>query len=422
MFRILPVSDFLPVSQIERTAEMEVVHGRRYDTGEFCAVHFERGVIQHVTPAWTTGRNAADWPFIAPGLFDIQINGHSGIWYSNAGLTSEQVLQTLDAYFAHGVTRLCPTLITAGHDALAAGFRALRQACEEVGWANDMVPGFHLEGPFISPEDGPRGAHPLEHVRAADWNEFSQLQEIAGGRIKLVTLAPESPNAVDFIRRAVARGVVISIGHTAATGDQIQAAVDAGATLSTHLGNGAHGTMRRHPNYIWEQLGEPRLSASIIADGHHLPASVVRSIVKTKSVLRTILTCDASGLAGCQPGSYELGSGRFDLLPDGRIVVAGQQQLLAGSSLATDTCVATVMKMAGVSLRDAIDMATRTPAHLLGQRQFRLQRGSRADFFLFRVTPGASRLDIVATVACGELRFGSLATASLDDQPRVKTA
>jgi N-acetylglucosamine-6-phosphate deacetylase len=385
---------------------MQIVRGRRYDTGELCAVHIEHGQIQQVTPAWTTGR-ATDWPFVAPGLFDLQINGHSGIWYSNAGLTSADVLQTLDAYFAHGVTRLCPTLITASHAALAAGFKALRQACEEVPWASQMVPGFHLEGPFISPEDGPRGAHPLEHVRGADWAEFCKLQDIAGGRIKLVTLAPEAPQAIDFIQRAVASGVVISIGHTAATGDQIRAAVDAGATLSTHLGNGAHGTMRRHPNYIWDQLGEPRLYTSIIADGHHLPPSVVSAVVKTKSPYRTILTCDASGLAGCKPGIYELGSGRFELLPDGRIVIAGQQQLLAGSSLGTDTCVASIIKMAGVSLRDAIDMATRTPARLLNEPQFRLQRGSRADLVLFRLPPNATRLDVVATIANGELKYGS---------------
>lgn len=393
---------------------MPVVLGRRYDTGEPCAVLIEQDRIADVVPVWPA-EPIHLWPFIAPGLFDLQINGHGGIWYCHAGLQPEQVLQTLQAYFAHGVTRMCPTLITAGHDSLAAGFAALRKACETTPWANAMVPGFHLEGPFISSEDGPRGAHPLEHVRPADWNEFCRLQEIAGGRIKLVTLAPESANAVDFIRRAVAEGITISIGHTAATRDQIQAAVDAGATLSTHLGNGAHGTMKRHPNYIWEQLGEPRLFASIIPDGHHLPATVVNTVVKTKSPYRTIVTCDASGLAGCPPGNYELGSGRFELLADGRIVVSGQQQLLAGSSLATDTCVTGVMRMANVSLRDAIDMASRTPARLLNLPQFRLQRGSRADLFLFHLPDDATRLDVIATYAQGELRYGKppqLATVS----------
>lgn len=386
---------------------MITVLGRRYDTGEPCAISIENGHIADVRPVWPRG-SLDDWPYVAPGLFDIQINGHGGIWYSHAGLTKDQVLQTLQAYFAHGVTRMCPTLITAGHETLAAGFAALRQACEEQPWAAEMVPGFHLEGPFISPEDGPRGAHPLEHVRPADWDEFSKLQDMAGGRIKLVTLAPESAQAVDFIRRAVAQGITISLGHTAATHDQIRAAVDAGATLSTHLGNGAHGTLKRHPNYIWDQLGEPCLFASIITDGHHLPATVVNSFVRAKSSYRTILTCDAAGLAGCKPGLYELGSGRFELLPDGRIVVVGQQQLLAGSSLATDTCVAGVMRMTGCLLRDAIDMASRTPARLLNQPQFKLQRGSRADLFLFHLPAAASRLNVVATIARGELRFGKV--------------
>lgn len=399
---------------MESTSTMPLVFGRRYDTGEPCAITIKHDRIADVAPVWPRGP-LTDWPYVAPGLFDLQINGHSGIWYSHAGLTRDQVLLTLQAYFAYGVTRLYPTLITTSYEAFAAGFGALRQACEEHRWASDMVPGFHMEGPYISAEDGPRGAHPLEHVRPADWDEFSRLQEVAGGRIKLVTLAPESDAAIEFIRRAVASGMTIAIGHTAATRDQIQAAVDAGATLSTHLGNGAHGTMRRHPNYIWEQLGEPRLYASIITDGHHLPATVVNTIVRTKSPFRTILTCDASGLAGCAPGIYELGSGRFELLPDGRIVVAGQQQLLAGSSLGTDTCVASVIKMTGCSLRDAIDMASRTPAQLLKQPQYRLQRGSRADLFLFHLPPGATRLDVVATFARGELRFGELPALNVDE-------
>jgi N-acetylglucosamine-6-phosphate deacetylase len=245
-------------------------------------------------------------------------------------------------------------------------------------------------------------------VRAADWDEFSRLQQIAGGRIRLVTLAPESPGALEFIRRAVADGVTIAIGHTAATGEQIAAAVDAGARLSTHLGNGAHGVLRRHPNYIWEQLGDARLSASIISDGHHLPPSVVRSIVRGKTPMRTIVTCDAAGLAGCPPGNYELGSGRFELREDGRIVVAGQDQILAGSSASTETCVAKVMEETGISLREAIEMAGRNPARLLGLPEFRLAHGSRADLFLFHPQVPGKRWRVAATLAAGEIRFGSL--------------
>ena len=199
-------------------------------------------------PAQPDG-DANELPFVAPGFFDLQINGHRGIWFSSDELTVEQVLTVLGEHFQYGITRMCPTLVTNSRETLRNGFDAICRACERERWADRMAPGCHLEGPYISAEDGPRGAHPLEHVRGCDWSEFEELQAAAGGRIRLVTLAAEAEGAVDFIRRAVAAGVRIAIGHTAADSAQITAAVDAGATLSTHLGNGAHGTIRRHPNY-----------------------------------------------------------------------------------------------------------------------------------------------------------------------------
>ncbi len=346
--------------------------------------------------------------YVAPGLFDLQINGHGGTWFSQDDLTADDVVTILEPHFKFGITRLCPTLITNSHEALAAGFTAVREACEREDWVSRMVPGCHLEGPYLSKEDGPRGAHPLEHVRAADWNEFCRLQEASGNRIRLVTLAPEADGAIDFIKQAVATGVVISIGHTAADAQQIEAAVAAGARLSTHLGNGAHGTMRRHPNYIWEQLGHPRLKASIITDGHHLPPSVVRSVIRTKTPRNTIITCDAAGLAGCPPGVYRHGSLEVEILDDGRIVIAGQRQLLAGSSLETDTCVANAVAFAGISLAEAIDMAGRNPARLLGFEPIALRRGSRADVIQFSCTRPGDPLQIAATVSAGAVRFGTI--------------
>ena len=204
------------------------LRGRSYVNGEPICVTIEGERIARVDPAWPDG-DAAAWPWIAPGLFDLQINGHKGVWFCDPKLTAEQVLTVLEAHFAFGITRMCPTLITASFDALAAGVKAIRQACESAEWANKMVPGIHLEGPSISSEDGPRGAHPLSQVRPADWDEFRRLQDISGNRIRLVTLAPETGNAVEFIRQAVASGVTISIGHTAATPEQVTAAIDAGA-------------------------------------------------------------------------------------------------------------------------------------------------------------------------------------------------
>ncbi len=386
---------------------MFTLHARSFENGEPLQITVQGDRIRSVVPAWPTSA-LTEWPFVAPALFDLQVNGYGGIWFSNDELTSSDVLKTLKPFYRHGVTRLCPTLITNSFEGLAAGFGAIRTACESDPAADRMICGCHLEGPYISSEDGPRGAHPREHVRAADWDEFQRLQEISGNRIKLVTIAPEVDGALDFIRRAVAAGVVIAIGHTAATPEQVSAAVDAGAELSTHLGNGAHAMIHRHRNYIFEQLSDPRLVASLIVDGHHLPASLVRMFIKVKSTRRTIMTCDAAGWAGCQPGIYENKLGRSELLDSGKLVVAGQRELLAGSAQGTDTCVAKVIKFAGVSLKEAIDMASKNPAKLLGSEVVRLRRGSLADLMIFRIPPEQDRLEIEATIASGELMFGQV--------------
>lgn len=383
------------------------LQARRYDTGELVRIAWRDRQITTVDPAHSQVP-VAEIPWVAPGLFDLQINGNGGIWFSDRSLTPAKVVAAIEPYLAHGVTRLCPTLITSAHETLVAGFAAIRQACDEHPWLNHMVAGCHLEGPFLSPEDGPRGAHPRVHIRPADWAEFADLQAASGNRIRLVTLAPEVPHAIDFIRRAVQSGVWIAIGHTAATPEQIQEAVAAGATLSTHLGNGAHPVLRRHPNYIWEQLGESRLAASIIADGEHLPDSVIRSIVRAKSVPQTILTCDASGWAGCAPGTYENELGKVDVLEGGRIVVAGQREILAGSGVATDFCVAYTARCGAASLRDAIDMASRNPARLLGLPAAGLRPGHPADLFVYRLAPRAEALEVLTTISAGELRHGSI--------------
>ena len=384
------------------------LRGRNYANSEPIWVVINGDRIERVDPAWPEG-SVDDWPYISPALLDLQINGYGGTWFSDDSLTADAVRQAISPMYQFGVTRICPTLITNSYAGLAAGFAAIRHACEQTDWANLMICGCHLEGPYISAEDGPRGAHPKQHVRTADWDEFQRLQDISGNRIRLVTIAPEVGNGIEFIKHAVASGVVVALGHTAATPEQIRAGADAGATLSTHLGNGAHAMMHRHRNVIFSQLADSRLSASLIVDGHHLPADLVRIFLKVKTPQKTILTCDAAGWAGCPPGVYENKLGRSELLPSGKLVVAGQQELLAGSAQMTDTCVASAMTFAGVSLKEAVDMASKNPAKLLGQEVCRLRRGSRADLILFRIAENGVRLEIQATIAGGELKYGTLA-------------
>jgi len=377
--------------------------GRHYRLEEPICVTVEEGRIHSVE--LLHDESGEDWPWIAPGFFDLQVNGFGGQWFSDEGLTPEAVRPVLEAYLARGVTRLCPTLITNSFEAIRDGLVAIREACERDVWVDRMVAGCHVEGPYIASEDGPRGAHPRVHVRGCSVDEFQRWQEASGNRIRLMTLAPEAPGAVDFIREVTAKGVVISIGHTAANGEQIRAAVEAGARLSTHLGNGCHPVLPRHPNYLWDQLGEPRLSASLITDGYHIPASFVRSVLFAKGLGHCIITCDASGLAGSPPGTYEYNSGRFEVLEDGPIVIAGQRQLLAGSGSLTDECVAKIIEQTGISLADACDLAGHNPAALLECEEISLNPGSRADLVVFDHVEG--RLQVRTTVLDGTVRFGT---------------
>jgi N-acetylglucosamine-6-phosphate deacetylase len=241
---------------------MLTLNARRYDNDEPVRIDIHGERIAAVTPALPDG-DISDWPYVAPGLFDLQINGYRGIWFSDAELTPEMVVAAVEPYFQFGVTRLFPTLITNSFEGLAGGLAAIRTACERLPWLEQVVAGCHVEGPYLSGEDGPRGAHPKQHIRDPNWDEFQKLQAISGGRIKLFTIAPEKSGAADFIRRAVASGVTISIGHTAANGEQIRAAVDAGATLSTHLGNGAHAVLPRHPKCLGVCPGVPGHAAAV---------------------------------------------------------------------------------------------------------------------------------------------------------------
>ena len=236
-------------------------------------------------------------------------------------------------------------------------------------------------------EDGPRGAHPLQHVRDADIGEFDRLQAAAGGRIRLLTLAAESPGAPELIRHCRDQGVIVALGHMAANTDQIAAAVEAGAQLSTHLGNGAHGQLRRHPNYLWDQLAEDRLTASIIADGWHLPPAVLKSFLRCKTPDRMLLTCDVSGFGGCAPGVYAEGDVGVEVLADGRIVVAGQRQFLAGSGATTGDCVVHMAAATELTLAETVHLATTAPARLFNERLPQLQEGDLATFTLFETPP-----------------------------------
>lgn len=386
-----------------------LVVGRHYQTLQPVELELAGGRIQQVrAKADAAGRPL---PWIGPGFVDLQINGYDGQEFSSPALTADKVARIVERHFAFGVTQMLPTMTTTSFDTFVNGLRAVAAACAMYPAVDRAVPGIHVEGPYISTEDGPRGAHPLQHCRKPDWDEFQRFQEAAGGRIKLLTLSAEYEEAPSFIAKAVASGVLIAIGHTSANGEQIRAAVDAGARLSTHLGNGAHRQLRRHPNYVWDQLAEDRLTASLIVDGHHLPPEVVKTFVRAKTPGRCILVSDESGLAGLPPGVYSGELCDLEILSSGKLVVAGQDQLLAGASQPIGVGVANVMRFAGVDLGTAVDMASRQPADLISVHAGRMQPGDPADLVLFDLDHGsdglASSLQVRATIASGEVVWGA---------------
>lgn len=294
-----------------------------------------------------------------PGFVDLQVNGFAGVDFNSPALTIDDFHRGCGAIRATGVTRFLPTLITSTTET----FSKLARMIADVD--DPSIAGIHMEGPYICPEDGPRGAHPRVCVTAASRDDFNRRQDAARGRILLVTLAPEAPGAIQLIEYLVAEGVRVAIAHSAATPEQVRAAVAAGATLSTHLGNGCAATLPRHPNLIWEQLATDELFASLIVDGHHLPASTVKAMIRAKTPQRTILVTDAMAAAGCAPGTYRIGGADVDLSPAGRVSLTGTPYL-AGSALAMPDAIANTVRFTGLPLDEVVPMATTIPAAYIG--------------------------------------------------------
>jgi N-acetylglucosamine-6-phosphate deacetylase len=294
-----------------------------------------------------------------PGLFDLQVNGFGGIDFNAPDLTRDRAAEALDRMRETGVTRCLPTLISSSFDRFAASARVLGQL------PHPAVAGIHMEGPYISTDEGARGSHPRADVAPASVDDFHRRQDAAGGHIRLVTLAPEVSGALPLIEHLVEAGVRVAIGHTVASPEQIADAIRAGASLATHLGNGCPQMLPRHPNVIWELLAADAVFASLIVDGHHLPPPTVKAMIRAKGPSRTILVTDAVAAAAAAPGRYTLGSVDCELGGDGRVSLPGTPYL-AGSSLTLDRAIVNTVRFTGLTLDVVVAMASTIPATCLG--------------------------------------------------------
>lgn len=373
--------------------------GKHWLSGKAVTVKVEAGNVVSVTES---DQRVEHW--IAPGLIDVQLNGIGGFDFNGTDTTVSTVQQIIDVIHKGGITKLCPTVVTGTKERMFHCIRTIADACEADPKVAHAVIGIHVEGPYIAIEDGPRGAHNRNWVRDPDWNEFLAWNEAARGRICKVTLAPEKPGAIPYIQNLRKLGIVASIGHTAATEEQIQAAVNAGATMSTHLGNGAHPQIKRHPNYIWAQLAEDRLWAGLIPDGFHLPMSTLKVMIRTKG-RKAILTSDAVALAGMPPGNYHTHINDDVVLEEnGFLHLASTPDILAGSATPLHIGVQNVATSGIVSLGEAITMASLHPAELFGLDKKgvgTIQAGSPADFILYDQKEDKS-WTIVETISNGE--------------------
>lgn len=367
---------------------MQSIRGRNPATGENVEVIVDGGLIQAILPA-----ASAEEHWLSPGFVDLQINGYCGHDLNAESLTPDVVIALARQLVALGVTTFLPTLITAPEDRILASLRAIAAARGISPLAAHMIPCVHVEGPHISSVDGPRGAHPRAHVRPPDCDELERWQAASGGLVGLVTLSPHWDNALDYISHLARRGIVVALGHTDAGPERIHAAAAAGARFSTHLGNGVAAELPRHPNLLWAQLADDRLTASFIADGHHLPADALRAMIRAKGIERSVLVSDAVAVGGLSPGVYETPvGGTVELTAEGRIGIPGTETL-GGAALTLRDGIANVARLPGFSLPQAVRMATEIPGRFVAGRGV-LRVGATADLAQFTWNPADGDLAI----------------------------
>jgi N-acetylglucosamine-6-phosphate deacetylase len=357
---------------------MTTITGRDPQSGRNQTLFIDDGVIVRVE------ENAVSSDFfISPGLVDLQVNGCSGFDVNALQLTPRTITGLVDAMLSRGVTCFAPTIITAPEDKICHALSIIAEARRIHPRAAACIPFVHVEGPHISPLDGYRGAHPADAVRPPSIAEFEHWQQVSGRLVGMVTLSPHFEESCAYITALAKQGIHVSIGHTHASSQEIMRAIDAGAHLATHLGNGIAPEIPRHGNAIWSLLADDRVSATFIADGHHLPPDVLKVMLRVKTVQHSVLVSDSVALAGMAPGTYTTPvGGRVELRPDGRLCVFGSK-LLAGATASLAEGIGTLVRTTDVLLHEALAMATTNPGKLVGGRG-QLTNGSRADILRFR--------------------------------------
>ncbi|MFM7743096.1 MAG: N-acetylglucosamine-6-phosphate deacetylase [Verrucomicrobiota bacterium] len=371
--------------------------GRDPVTGRGLAVEIEGGMIKSVEFA-----EHGEQRWLSAGFVDLQVNGYAGHDLNGLTLDVATVRALCLALLKVGVTTFLPTIITAPEARIIVALRTIREACAAHPDVAAMVAGIHVEGPHIAPEDGPRGAHPAAGVRPPDIAEFDRWQQAAGGLVRLVTLSPHWPEAPAYVRHLVKSGVLVSLGHTSADAVRIAAAVDAGATLSTHLGNGSHALLDRRHNHLWPQLADDRLTAMFIADGHHLTPAQLKVMLRAKGPGRSLVVSDAVALGGLPPGKYQTPiGGRVELRADGFLALDdGTGRYLAGAASPLLAAIPMLVDQVGLTFGEALALVTHAPGRAIGGRGV-MAVGQPADLVALEWGGGPERPRVVGVWSQG---------------------
>ncbi|HLF34994.1 MAG TPA: amidohydrolase family protein [Cyclobacteriaceae bacterium] len=374
-----------------------------WDVGgkDYLTVHVKDGNISRIEitkPSGQTGEKI----FISPGFIDTQVNGYASVSFSEKGLTEEAVRRVVDTLFREGVTTFFPTIVTSPGDIVLENLSVLATVMKD-SVLGHVMPGVFLEGPYISPEDGFRGAHDRRWVRLPDWEEFNSFYRASGRKIIQVGLAPELEGAIEFISKVAGLGVYVSLAHHNGSAEIIGKAVDAGARISTHLGNGCANYIHRHNNPVWPQLADSNLTASIIADGHHLTKDELTVFFKAKGPDRIMLVSDVTELAGMPPGEYSWDGKKVIMTREGKLIYP-EQEVLAGASLPIRTGIMNMVRLAGCALAEAVNLASLNPARVydLSDRA-QIKPGLSADLVLFTIENNT--LVIQKTIVRGKEKF-----------------
>lgn len=356
-------------------------------TGEHMRIHYSDGVITEIEPLLPADERA----YLTPGLVDLQVNGYAGIDINADDVKADDVRALVHRLWHEGTTQFLPTIITGNHTRMSKSLKAINEACDDTT-IRETIAGIHLEGPFISPHDGARGAHPKQHVRPPNIGEIDDWLQQTEVPIKLVTLSPEWESAPAFIEALVERGITVCIGHTQASVKDLKEAIAAGATVATHLGNGIAASINRHENPIWTLLAHDDVTITVIADNRHVPSDMLTVMMRAKPAGKRVIVSDTTAPAALAPGNYTFAGQDVTVSPEGHITLTNTPYL-AGAGHPLGLGIKTLVEQAGLSLQEAVTAATLTPARLLGHTSVATAPapGQPATFTIFDQLPLPSK-------------------------------